>query len=93
MPDGVREMHCYHPQPFHLHEEAGKRLWTPRFLAQVQRVLEPGGLFFVQTDNLPYWKYFRSIVTPLFDFHEQSTPWPDSPRGRTRREILALSRN
>jgi tRNA (guanine-N7-)-methyltransferase len=49
-------------------------------------------LFFVQTDNQPYWDYLRSIVEPFFDFHEQTQPWPDSPRGRTRREILALSR-
>jgi len=91
-PDSVREVHCYHPQPFHDREEAGKRLLAARFLAQVHGVLEPGGKFFVQTDNLPYWTYFRSIVTSFFDFHEVTTPWPDAPRGRTRREILTLSR-
>lgn len=91
-PDGVREIHCYHPQPYHDVEEAHKRLLTPAFLAQVQRVLEPGGLFVVQTDNAPYWDYFRSIVTPFFDFHEQDGPWPDTPKGRTRREILAMRR-
>ena len=26
------------------------------------------------------------------EFQEQAQPWPDSPRGRTRREILASSR-
>ena len=89
---GVREIHCYHPQPFHNPDDAHKRLLTPLFLAQVQRVLEAGGLFFVQTDNAPYWEYFRSIVTPFFELHEQKGPWPDAPKGRTRREILALAR-
>lgn len=92
MPESIREIHCYHPQPFHLHHEWAKRLLTPTFLAQVQRVLEPGGLFFVQTDNLLYWVYLRSILPAFFEFQERTTPWPDSPRGRTRREILALSR-
>lgn len=91
-PDSVREIHCYHPQPFHDPEEAHKRLLTPTFLTQVQRLLEPGGLFFVQTDNAPYWDYFRSIVAPFFDFHDQVGPWSDAPQGRTRREILALKR-
>jgi tRNA (guanine-N7-)-methyltransferase len=91
-PHGVHEIHCYHPQPFHDQAEAHKRLLTPRFLAQVQHVLEPAGKFFVQTDSQPYWDYFRTIVEPFFAFHEQSQPWPDAPRGRTRREILALSR-
>ena len=45
------------PQPYHLAHEADKRLLTPAFLAGVHGVLEPGGLFFVQTDNLPYWNY------------------------------------
>ncbi|MSQ95450.1 MAG: methyltransferase domain-containing protein [Gemmataceae bacterium] len=89
---GVREVHCYHPQPHHDPHDAHKRLLTPLFLAQVQRVLEPGGRLFLQTDNAPYWKYLQGVVPTFFDFHEQPGPWPDTPRGRTRREILALRR-
>ncbi len=91
-PESVREIHSYHPQPFHDPSVVHKRLLTPTFLAQVQKVLEVGGLFFVQTDNAPYWDYFRSIVTPFFDFQVRNEPWPDAPKGRTRREILALAR-
>ncbi|HZZ77515.1 MAG TPA: methyltransferase domain-containing protein [Gemmataceae bacterium] len=88
----VREIHCYHPQPFHDHEEAPKRLLTPAFLAQVHRALEPGGRFYVQTDNGPYWQYLTRVLPVFFDFHEQAGPWPDTPKGRTRREILAMTR-
>ncbi len=88
----VREMHCYHPQPFHSTQNIPRRLLTPGFLAQVHRVLEAGGHFFVQTDNAPYWKYLVEVLPAFFDFHTQQTPWPDTPRGRTRREILALRR-
>jgi tRNA (guanine-N7-)-methyltransferase len=91
-PASVREIHCYHPQPYHDQHEAHKRLLTPAFLALVHQTLEPGGLFFVQTDNAPYWNYLKVIVPTFFDFQVQPGPWPEAPKGRTRREILALSR-
>jgi tRNA (guanine-N7-)-methyltransferase len=88
----VREMHCYHPQPYHHPRDTNKRLITPGFLAQVHRALEAGGTWHVQTDNLPYWRYMKSLMPAFFDFQELPTPWPDAPRGRTRREIIALKR-
>jgi len=91
-PGSVREAHCYHPQPFHDAREAGRRLLNPTFLADLCRVLEPGGQFFVQTDNAPYWQYLRTTLPHFFAFAEQPEPWPDAPRGRTRREIIALRR-
>ena len=51
------EVHLYHPQPYHDHRQAGRRLVTPRFAADVHRILAPGGLFVVQTDNPDYWAY------------------------------------
>jgi tRNA (guanine-N7-)-methyltransferase len=88
----VREIHCYHPQPYHDPRETHKRLLTPAFLARVHQTLEPGGRFFLQTDNAPYWNYLKGIVPMFFDFRVQPGPWPDAPQGRTRREILAMSR-
>src|ERR671934_174807 len=52
----------------------------------------PGGLFVVQTDNPGYWKYIQSVVPVFFEFHERIGRWPDAPKGRTRREIIALRR-
>ena len=91
-PRSVRELHCYHPQPFHDPRDAHRRLLTPAFLARVVEVLEPGGQFFVQTDNAPYWQYLRGVLRAFFDFRELPGPWPDAPKGRTRREIIALRR-
>ncbi len=34
----------------------------------------------------------RAVVPFFFDFTERDKPWPDAPKGRTRREILALRR-
>ncbi len=87
------EIHLYHPQPYHDPRQAHRRLVTPRFLADVHRTLVPGGLFVIQTDNPDYWSYFTQVIPTYFDWHEQDEPWPDAPEGRSRREILARSRN
>jgi tRNA (guanine-N7-)-methyltransferase len=93
VPEGsVAEAHLYHPQPYHDPKQAHLRLLTPRFLADLHRGLEPGGLFVVQTDNPDYWRYIRAVVPLFFDFQEHPDPWPDASEGRSRREILARSR-
>jgi tRNA (guanine-N7-)-methyltransferase len=91
-PQSLAEIHCYHPQPYYDPAQVHRRLITPEFLALVHRALVPGGLFFVQTDNPGYWHYLWQVVPVYFDFEERDKPWPDAPRGRTRREIIALRR-
>jgi tRNA (guanine-N7-)-methyltransferase len=91
-PGSVNEIHCYHPQPFYTAEEIPKRLITPEFLVLAHRALIPGGRLFLQTDHPAYWKYMRQVVAAFFEFTERDIPWPDSPRGRTRREIMARSK-
>jgi tRNA (guanine-N7-)-methyltransferase len=91
-PGSVTEFHCYHPQPFYDPAQVHRRLITPAFLATLHRSLVSGGQLFIQTDNPGYWKYIRQVVPYFFDFHERIGRWPDAPKGRTRREILALRR-
>jgi tRNA (guanine-N7-)-methyltransferase len=88
----ISEVHLYHPQPYHDHRKSHRRVLTPHFLADVHRVLVPGGRFFVQTDNPDYWSYITQVLPAFFEWHEHPDPWPDAPEGRTRREILARSR-
>ena len=89
---GIHEIHCYHPQPHHDRRQIHHRLWTPTFMSRVSRALQPGGTFFAQTDNVPYWEYLLTIAPAFFEFKEQVEPWPDAAQGRTRREILARRR-
>src|SRR5262249_39367209 len=91
-PATLAEVHCYHPQPFYDPAQVHRRLLTPEFLALVHGSLAPGGRFFVQTDNPGYWGYLRQVVPYFFEFQELEGKWPDAPKGRTRREILALRR-
>ena len=88
----VSEVHLYHPQPYHDHRRAERRVVTPRLLADIHRALIPGGLFLVQTDNPDYWAYMTRVLPVFFEFRERPQPWPDAPDGRTRREILARQR-
>ena len=89
-PGSVSEISVYHPQPYYDPALVHRRLIAPAFLALVHRSLVPGGQFVIQTDNPGYWKYMKAVVPVFFDFVEQVGRWPDSPKGRTRREIIAL---
>src|SRR3954463_4335235 len=91
-PGSVAEIHLYHPQPYYDPAQIHRRLLTPAFLALVHRSLVPGGRFFLQTDNPGYWKYMQAVVPVFFEFEERAGKWPDAPKGRTRREIVALRR-
>jgi tRNA (guanine-N7-)-methyltransferase len=88
-PDSVAEIHLYHPQPYRDELKAFQRLITPQFLLLAFRALTPEGLLVLQTDNVPYWEYLSDVAPHLFKFKVQEGPWPDAPRGRTRREIYA----
>ena len=91
-PGSVAEIHCYHPQPYFDPKQVVRRLITPEFLILVHRALSSAGTLFVQTDNPGYWEYMKEVVPHFFEFQEQRGTWPDAPKGRTRREIIALRR-
>jgi tRNA (guanine-N7-)-methyltransferase len=87
--DSVDEIHVYHPQPYYNPAEMGRRILTPEFLDRAWRVLRADGLFVLQTDHPPYWRYLLQAASKYFDPEVASGPWPDAPLGRTRREIIA----
>ena len=83
------EVHLYHPQPYRDHAKAARRQLTPAILGAIHRVLVPAGLFVFQTDNPAFAAYARRVLPALFEVREHPEPWPDAPRGRTLREIVA----
>jgi tRNA (guanine-N7-)-methyltransferase len=88
----LAEIHCYHPQPYYDPRHVQRRLLTPTFLSLIHRSLIPPGKFFVQTDNPGYWRYIEQVLPVFFQYQRQESTWPDAPKGRTRREIIALRR-
>ena len=49
----------------HMHVLIGehkRRLFTHQFVAEVHRVLVPGGMFFVATDHADYWQWIQEIL-------------------------------
>ncbi len=89
VPGSVDEIHIYHPQPYYEVADISKRLLTPEYLERLWVVLRRGGILVLQTDNKAYWTYLRRAVEKHFEPEIVPGPWPDAPRGRTRREILA----
>ena len=91
-PGSTSEIHCYHPQPYDDPRLRGQRLLTPDFFAACVAALKPGGEIFLQTDHAGYWSVIRHLAARFFEFSERIGKWRDSPRGRTRREILSLKK-
>lgn len=88
-PGSLDEVHLYHPQPYYDAGRHARRQLTPAVLRAVHRALRPDGLFVLQTDNPAYAAYAREVLPALFTVREHPEPWPDAPRGRTLREIVA----
>lgn len=90
--DSVDEIHVYHPQPYYEEADRSHRLLTAEFLARTWKVLRERGMLVLQTDNKAYWQYLLQAVRRHFDAEVVPGPWPDAPRGRTRREIIARAK-
>jgi tRNA (guanine-N7-)-methyltransferase len=88
----VDEIHLYHPRPPEAGRRAGRRQLGPEVLLGIWRALRPDGLFVFQTDSAAVAAYARRAAPALFAWRERTAPWPDAPRGRTLREIVALAR-
>jgi len=86
----VDEIHVYHPQPYYDPAEVHLGVGTAAFFERVWQVLKPGGVLVFQTDNKRYGKYLLEAAQRHFEIEVQKGPWPDSPRGRTHREGVAL---
>ena len=91
-PGTVAEIHCYHPQPYYDPAPGPSPADHAGVFGPRSSNARAGGLFVIQTDNPGYWRYIRDVAPVFFDFREHPQPWPDAPRGRTRREIIARSK-
>ncbi len=89
VPDSVDEIHVYHPQPYDDPAVVRLGILSPAFFERAWIVCRRGGILVLQTDHSGYGKHLLEAARNHFDVEEIAGPWPDSPLGRTRREILA----
>ena len=67
----VRAVHIYFPDPWWKERHRRRRVINPAFVADLQRILEPGGSFHFWTD---VEEYFESAIEQLADESDLSPP-------------------
>jgi tRNA (guanine-N7-)-methyltransferase len=88
----IDEVHIYHPQPYYDPTVVGFGMLTAAFFARLWLALQRSGILILQTDNKRYGKYLLEAANLHFEVEVQPGPWPDAPKGRTRREAIAMGK-
>jgi len=86
----VREYHVYFPDPWPKRRHHKRRLFTSEFCANLRRTLIPGGVLFLATDHLDYYREVLPRLQAVVAVQEHPGPWEDAPLGRTNYEVKYL---
>jgi len=78
--ESVAEIHIYFPDPWPRKREQKRRIIRPEALAEMRRVLVPGGSGVYVTDHREYFEAAAPLIAQFFE-SESRIPGPaDSPR-------------
>ena len=61
-PGSLRAVHAYFPDPWWKKRHQKRRLFTPAFAAQCERILRPGGVLHVVTDVQEYFGIMTALL-------------------------------
>lgn len=61
-PDSLSVIHVYFPDPWPKKRHHRRRLFSPDFMAEVNRVLLPGGQLLIATDHYDYWTWITEVL-------------------------------
>ena len=86
----VREYHIYFPDPWPKRRHHKRRLFSEAFCAHLKRTLVPGGVLFLATDHLDYYREMLPRLQTVLSVREHPEPWEDAPQGRTNYEVKYL---
>lgn len=79
IPDAsLAEVHVYFPDPWPRKRENKRRIIRPEVLAEIRRVLVPGGMGIYVTDHREYFESAAPLVEAEFR-SERRVPGPDDP--------------
>jgi tRNA (guanine-N7-)-methyltransferase len=67
-------VHVYFPDPWPKRRHHRRRLINPAFLAQVRRVLQPGGQLLIVTDHQEYFLHIQRVVSGAEGFARIALP-------------------
>ncbi len=70
----VAALHVYFPDPWWKKRHRKRRLFTPEFAQECERVLVPGGILYVVTDVEEYFVEIRELVAGHTAFHVVANP-------------------
>ena len=73
-PASVRALHVYFPDPWPKRKHRKNRLINTSFTEITARVLAPGGIVFLRTDDLDYFAQMTSVFGVNARFHAVETP-------------------
>jgi len=76
---GLRTVHVYFPDPWWKKRHKKRRLFTESLVAEVQRILEPGGELRVASDVAEYFTVIRDLIAAAPRFQERLVPEPKTP--------------
>ena len=76
--NSVSELHIYFPDPWPRKREQKRRIIRPDALAEMRRVLAPGGSGIYVTDHREYFEAAAPLIAQFFD-SETRIPGPDDP--------------
>jgi tRNA (guanine-N7-)-methyltransferase len=75
----VQAMHVYFPDPWWKQRHRKRRVFTPEFAGQCERVLRPGGRLYVVTDVEEYFQVITGLLAQQAGFRALPPPQPGDP--------------
>lgn len=76
----VEAAHVYFPDPWWKRRHRKRRIFTPQFVAEMARILKPGGHLHSWTDVEEYFQVILRLVAAHPEFELQATPEAREPR-------------
>lgn len=73
-PQSAQALHIYFPDPWPKKKHRRNRLIGEKFPALAQKILKPGGVVYLRTDDLDYFQQMNEVFDAAKEFTKTETP-------------------